>query len=83
MSAFFWNPWEVVRLLRKARDAATPLADFDLIHAAVQVGVHNLEVLASGEDGGTRDERLQKTVERLSWAAEQLARHAAESDPEI
>ena len=51
--SFFWNPSEAASQLRKVREEATPPADFDLIRAAVKIGLHNLEILASGEDIGT------------------------------
>lgn len=81
MSARDWRPWEAASLLRQAREAATPTADLELVAAAVQTVVAEIETLRSlSEDDPNHGEHLQRAIERMPWAAEHLARRAANGD---
>ncbi len=81
MSAHNWNPLEAAGLLRQAREAATPTADLALIEAAIQAGLAEIKIVQSLSEGDpSRGEHLQRTIERMAWAAEHLARRAASGD---
>ena len=73
-----WRPWEAASLLRQAREAATPTADLALIEAALQAALAEMEVTqALAKDDTSRVEHVQRCIERITWAGEHLARHAA------
>ena len=77
MTARDWRPSEAASLLREAREAATPTANLELVAAAVQSVAAEIEILRSLAEGDpNHEEHLQRAVERMSWAAEHLARHA-------
>ena len=73
-----WRPVEAVDLLRRAREAATPTADFALIASAINAALAEVETVRSlaMEDPG-RDGHFQRCIERLAFAAEHMGRHAA------
>ena len=78
MSARDWRPYAAVDFLRRAREAATPTADLELVVAAVQTVVIEIETLRSLSEGDpNQGEHLQRAIERISWAGEHLARRAA------
>ncbi len=84
MSARDWRPHAAVDFLRQAREAATPTADLELVAAAVQTVVTEIETLRSLSEGDpTHGEHLQRAIERMAWAAEHLARRAANSDSDV
>ncbi len=67
--------------LRQAREAATPTADLELVAAAIQTVVTEIETLRSLSEGDPNHvEHLQRAIERMAWAAEHLARRAANGD---
>ena len=77
MAAQDWRPWDAAELLRKARDAATPTADFALIAAAIQAALAEIETVRHlAQDDSSRCENLQRCLERLTFAGEHVARHA-------
>ena len=77
MAAQDWRPWDAAELLRKARDAATPTADFALIEAAMRAALVEIETVRHlAEDDSSRSEYLQRCLERLTFAGEHVARHA-------
>ena len=81
MKPLGWSPKVARRHLREAREAATPIADLALVRAAVRTVVGHLDVLPDLDPADPdRDARIQQCVERLSWAAEHLARRVAEDD---
>ncbi len=81
MAAHDWSPREAASLLRQAREAATPTADLALIEAAIQAGLADIKIVRSlAESDPSRGEHLQRTIERMAWAAEHLARRAANGD---
>ncbi len=81
MNARDWRPWDAASLLRQAREAATPTADLELVAAAVQTVVTEIETLRSLSEGDpNHGEHLQRAIERMAWAAEHLARRAANGD---
>ncbi len=78
MSARDWRPYAAVDFLRQAREAATPTADLELVAAAIQTVVTEIETLRSLSEGDpNHGEHLQRAIERIAWAGEHLARHAA------
>ncbi len=78
MSARDWRAWDAASLLRQAREAATPTADLELVADAVQTVVTEIETLRSLSEGDpNHGEHLQRAIERIAWAGEHLARHAA------
>ncbi len=84
MSARDWRPYAAVDLLRQAREAATPTADLELVAAAVQTVVTEIETLRSLSEGDpNHGEHLQRAIERMAWAAEHLARRAANCDSDV
>ena len=81
MSGRDWRPWEAASLLQQAREAATPTAELELVAAALQTVVSEIEILrALAEGDPSSGEHLQRCVERLAWTAEHLARRAANGD---
>ena len=81
MSAHDWSPYAAADLLRQAREAATPTADLALIEAAIQAGLAEIKIVQSlAESDPSRGKHLQRTIERMAWAGEHLARHAANGD---
>ncbi len=81
MSARDWRPHAAVDFLRQAREAATPTADLELVAAAVQTVVTEIETLRSLSEGDpNHGEHLQRAIERIAWGGEHLARHAAIED---
>ena len=84
MNARDWRPWDAASLLRQAREAATPTADLELVAAAVQTVVTEIETLRSLSEGDpNHGEHLQRAIERMAWAAEHLARRAANGDSDV
>ncbi len=84
MSAQDWRPCAAVEFLRQAREAATPTADLELVAAAVQTVVIEIETLRSLSEGDpNHGEHLQRAIERMAWAAEHLARRAANGDSDV
>ncbi len=78
MNARDWRPYAAVDFLRQAREAATPTADLELVAAAIQTVVIEIETLRSLSEGDpNHGEHLQRAIERIAWAGEHLARHAA------
>ena len=73
MSGRDWRPYAAVDFLRQTREAATPTADSELVAVAVQTVVAEIETLRSLSEG-------QRAIERIAWAGEHLARHAAIED---
>ncbi len=81
MNARDWRPWDAASLLRQAREAATPTADLELVADAVQTVVTEIQTLRSlSESDPNHGEHLQRAIERMAWAAEHLARRAANGD---
>ncbi len=81
MSAHDWRPYAAVDFLRQAREAATPTADLELVVAAVQTVVIEIETLRSLSEGDpNHGEHLRCAIERIAWAGEHLDRHAAMED---
>ncbi len=81
MAAHDWCPREAASLLRQAREAATPTADLALIEAAIQAGLAEIKIVQSlAESDPSHSKHLQRTIERMAWAAEHLARRAANGD---
>ncbi len=77
MNARDWRPYAAVDFLRQAREAATPTAELELVAAAVQTVVAEIETLRSLAEGDpSRGEHFQRCIERMAWAGEHLARHA-------
>ena len=78
MATHDWSPREAASLLRQAREAATPTAELELVAAAIQTVVIEIETLRSLSEGDpNHGEHLQRAIERIAWAGEHLARHAA------
>ena len=78
MSARDWRPYQAVDFLRQAREACTSTAELELVAAALQTAVAEIETLRSlAEDDPIRGEHLKHAIERMAWAAEHLARRAA------
>ncbi len=78
MSARDWSPRAALDFLWQAREAATPTADLELVADAVQTVVTEIETLRSLSEGDpNHGEHLQRAIERIAWAGEHLARHAA------
>ena len=81
MSACDWRPYAVEGFLRQAREAATRTADWELRATAVQTVVTEIETLRSLSEGDpNHGEHLRCAIERIAWAGEHLARHAAMED---
>ncbi len=78
MNARDWRPWDAASLLRQAREAATPTADLELVAAAIQTVVTEIETLRSLSEGDpSRGAHFQRGIEQLAKAGEHLARVAA------
>ncbi len=66
MSARDWRPHAAVDFLRRAREAATPTADLELVADAVQTVVTEIETLRSLSEGDpNHGEHLQRAIVRL------------------
>ena len=84
MSARDWRPHAAVDLMRQAREAVTSTAELELVAAAVQSVVAEIETLRSLSEGDpNHGEHLQRAIERIAWAGEHLARRAANGDSDV
>jgi hypothetical protein len=87
-----WRPSDALRHLREAREAATTPASVEVIRAAVTTAVTLLDRLeaveaeASGTehafDSETRELQRQ-ACERLTWAAEHVARREQNANSDL
>jgi len=87
-----WRPSDALRYLREAREAATAPASVEVIRAAVTTAgalldrLEAVEAEASGTEhafDGEAGELRRQACERLTWAAEHIARREYNADCDL